>query len=385
LALNPSILHIVKWFPHEADPQNGIFIQRHIDPVAPYADNYILFIREVQQTELMKVRKYHHMAGMVYEVLLSAKASGFQKHVMKIAALQHFLTKIRKPHLIHFHIATPDQAFAAFAARLKGIPYVVSEHWGGYLDERWEQLPFYKKWLVKTMLLKAKRVLVVSKYLMHGMVQAGIKANYRIVPNVVLVPELRQIKFPDFTFCVLADLADNIKNISGVIRAFAHHHKTHQNSRLEIIGGGPDAAALANLVVELQLSDVVVFHGRKPQEAATELLASCHCLVINSYRETFSVVGLEALSLGLPVIATKCGGPEEYLNNQVAILIPVADQTALEAAMGHMQLAHVLFASHVQGFDAARADLIVVMDDGKVVWQGPYDAFRVHPQHRNLI
>lgn len=34
---------------------------------------------------------------------------------------------------------------------------------------------------------------------------------------------------------------------------------------------------------------------------------------------------------------------------------------------------------------ASRADLIVVMDDGKVVWQGPYDAFRVHPQHRTLI
>jgi ABC-type transport system involved in cytochrome bd biosynthesis fused ATPase/permease subunit len=34
---------------------------------------------------------------------------------------------------------------------------------------------------------------------------------------------------------------------------------------------------------------------------------------------------------------------------------------------------------------ASRADLIVVMDEGKVVWQGPYEAFRVHPQHRNLI
>lgn len=357
MANNPSILHIVKWFPHEADPQNGIFIQRHIEAVAPHADNYILFIRENDQKELMKVRKYHHMAGLVYEVLLRSKASSFQKHVMKLAALQHFLAKIRKPQLIHFHIATPDQAFAAFAARLKGIPYVVSEHWGGYLDTRWEKLPYYKKWLVKAMLSKAHRVLVVSQYLMQGMHHAGIKAAYRIVPNVVLVPELRQIKFPDFTFAVLADLADDIKNISGVLRAFASHHNTHPQSRLEVIGGGPSATELQHLATELNIEAQVTFHGRKPQEAAMELLASCHCLVINSFRETFSVVGLEALSLGLPVIATKCGGPEEYLNNRVAILVPVAQHADLVQALAKMKHNYVLYETQVQGFDASRFTL----------------------------
>jgi glycosyltransferase involved in cell wall biosynthesis len=354
LANNPSILHIVKWFPHEADPQNGIFIQRHIESVTPFADNYILFIRETVQPESMKVRKYHHMAGLVYEITLSASASGLKKQLMKFAALQQFIQTVRKPQLIHFHIATPDQALAAFVARLRGIPYVVSEHWGGYLDVRFTKMPFLKKWFIKTMLKKAKRVLVVSKYLMHGMMQVGIHAKFRIIPNVVLVPDFRQLKFPDFTFCVLADLADDIKNISGAIKAFAQHHTSHKNSRLEIIGGGPDEAYLRQMAFDLGLTDAVVFHGRKKQEAAMELLASCHCLMINSYRETFSVVGLEALGLGLPVISTRCGGPEEYLNDRLGILIPVADHDALVLAMEKMQREYVLYVSHVQSFDRER-------------------------------
>lgn len=354
MAHNPSILHIVKWFPHEADPQNGIFIQRQIEASTPYADHNILFIRETTQSEAMKVRKYHHMAGLVYEITISNATSSFKKQLMKLAALLQLIRSVRKPELIHFHIATPDQAMLAIVSRLRGIPYVVSEHWGGYLDVRFAKIPFLKRWFIKSMLKKAKRVLVVSKYLMHGMMQVGIKAQFRIIPNVVLLPEFRQLKFPDFTFCVLADLADDIKNISGVIRAFAQHHQSHQNSRLEIIGGGPDEAFLQQLTQDLGLMDVVIFHGRKKQEAAMELLASCHCLIINSHRETFSIVGLEALGLGIPVISTRCGGPEEYLNDRLGILIPVADTHALVQAMEKLQTEYVLYTSHVQGFDGSR-------------------------------
>jgi glycosyltransferase involved in cell wall biosynthesis len=43
-------------------------------------------------------------------------------------------------------------------------------------------------------------------------------------------------------------------------------------------------------------------------------ISRCHCLVVNSVLETFSVVALEARAAGLHVISTRCGGPEETLD-----------------------------------------------------------------------
>jgi glycosyltransferase involved in cell wall biosynthesis len=355
LAHNTRILHIVKWFPHEEDPQNGVFILRHIESVAPYVDNAVLFIREVKNQKVFaKIHKYIHPCGRVYEVRISDKKNTFQKNVFKLATFQQFVKKIQKPELIHFHIGTPDQSIAALAASLRGIPYVVSEHWSGYMDDRFEALPFHKKWLIRRLFLRAIRVMPVSKILMQAMMQAGIKAPFRVIPNIVHVQPVTQFKYPDFTFVVLADLDDGIKNISGTIRAFSVHMKNHKSHRLEIIGGGPDMEHLKALVHKLKLDDAITFQGRKPQEEAMETLAAGHCLIINSHRETFSIVGLEALSLGIPVISTKCGGPEEYLLEKSSILIPPNDPLALTNAMSLMVEKHVLFEAGARSFDASR-------------------------------
>jgi glycosyltransferase involved in cell wall biosynthesis len=358
LAHNTRILHIVKWFPHEDDPQNGVFILRHIEAVAPHVDNCILFIREVpHQKKFVRVHKYNHPCGRVYEIRLSAKKTLFQKHAFKLATFQQFISRIHRPELIHFHIGTPDQSIAALAASLRGIPYIVSEHWSGFLDDRFEKIVFHKKWMIRRMMSKAIRVLPVSKILMKGMMQAGIQAAYRVVPNVVHVALSSQLKYPDFTFAVLGDLDDAIKNLSGTIKAFSVHAKSHPHSRLEIIGGGPDEAALKALVNKLAISGKVTFHGRKAQEEAMETLAACHCLIINSRTETFSIVGLEALSLGIPVISTRCGGPEEYLNEKVAILVKPDDELALSAALAQMETYHALYASKASAFDTSRWDM----------------------------
>jgi len=44
-------------------------------------------------------------------------------------------------------------------------------------------------------------------------------------------------------------------------------------------------------------------------------------LVISSRIETFSIVGIEAMGLGLPVIATKCGGPEDYITKETGLVV----------------------------------------------------------------
>jgi len=59
-------------------------------------------------------------------------------------------------------------------------------------------------------------------------------------------------------------------------------------------------------------------------------------LITNSNYETFSVSTAEALAYGKPVISTRCGGPEEFIDETNGILIDVGDTKALVSAIEYM-------------------------------------------------
>ncbi|MBL0046214.1 MAG: glycosyltransferase [Flavobacteriales bacterium] len=62
-------------------------------------------------------------------------------------------------------------------------------------------------------------------------------------------------------------------------------------------------------------------------------IAGTGSMIINSSVETFSVVTGEALALGKPVIATRCGGPVAFISEVNGVLIEPRDEAALTAAM----------------------------------------------------
>jgi len=90
---------------------------------------------------------------------------------------------------------------------------------------------------------------------------------------------------------------------------------------LEVFGDGPERGALTALSERLGLAGRVHFHGFVPQEQTAAQLRELDGLILPSLYECGGAVVLEAMATGLPVIATRWGGPADYLDNECGILI----------------------------------------------------------------
>jgi glycosyltransferase involved in cell wall biosynthesis len=88
---------------------------------------------------------------------------------------------------------------------------------------------------------------------------------------------------------------------------------------LDILGDGPE---LADLRLRASgLGKAVRFHGFQPQASGARILAASDALILNSIWECGGAVVLEAMALGLPVIASDWGGPADYLDPTCGLLV----------------------------------------------------------------
>jgi N-acetyl-alpha-D-glucosaminyl L-malate synthase BshA len=95
-------------------------------------------------------------------------------------------------------------------------------------------------------------------------------------------------------------------------------------SRLVLIGDGPDRGKAQQVAEELGISDRVLFLGK--QESVAELLACADLFLLPSATESFGLVALEAMACGVPVIATDVGGiPEVVPVGKAGWLAPPGD------------------------------------------------------------
>jgi glycosyltransferase involved in cell wall biosynthesis len=94
---------------------------------------------------------------------------------------------------------------------------------------------------------------------------------------------------------------------------------------LEIIGDGEQRSDLEALATALQLNSdyqtLVNFNGFLSQSACAQRLQSADVMVLPSLYECGGAVVLEAMTIGIPVIATDWGGPQDYLDDSCGILV----------------------------------------------------------------
>lgn len=123
-----------------------------------------------------------------------------------------------------------------------------------------------------------------------------------------------------------------VKNQHLLLHAFAKLCADGMDSRLMFVGDGPLRRNLQELAHLLQVNEKVIFLGNRSDIA--ELLAAMDIFVLCSFTEGVPLTILEAMSAGLPVIATNVGVNSKLITNgQNGIIVPSNDLESLQEAI----------------------------------------------------
>jgi len=140
-----------------------------------------------------------------------------------------------------------------------------------------------------------------------------------------------------FTYLNIGSLDAN-KNHSDILDAFASKFMGNSKVQLKIGGDGPLRKRLETQAKDLRIAKQVVFTGMLSRDRVLWEMRNCSVFVLASIFETFGVVLIEALSCGKPVIATRCGGPEDIVNQNNGILVATKNSNELAEAMSYIYL-----------------------------------------------
>lgn len=148
------------------------------------------------------------------------------------------------------------------------------------------------------------------------------------------INELRdQLSIPRESFVFLAaGRFVPTKDYNTLIKAFGKVVESDSNCRLLMIGGGRDIDKTKEFVNSMGVTDTVLIPGRR--EDVSQIMKICDCFVMSSIAEGMPLVLLEAMSSGLPCLATNVGGIPEVINSdQVGRVVAPGDADALAEAM----------------------------------------------------
>jgi len=222
-----------------------------------------------------------------------------------------------KPDLIHSHLLFPGGFIATLLQQRINIPNIITEHSRikTYFRSRGHKI------LVNYTLRKANKIVAVSNSLKEE-INSYFPRQVSVIHNIVDVSKFKLNGEGDdgiLNIGFLGGLGNNNKGLDILLKSVSLPGT--KNFFLHIGGSGLLKNDYIKMSQELGIESKCKFYGEISHSEIPEFYSALDLFVLPSRYETFGIVLIEAMACGMPVIATRCGGPEEIVSEATGILI----------------------------------------------------------------
>jgi glycosyltransferase involved in cell wall biosynthesis len=253
---------------------------------------------------------------------------------------------LRRPDIVYVPLSQNvwgflrDGLLILTASALSNAAIVIHFHGGESFNQFRRSTNLLMKWFIAFVLRRTDLAIVLGKRLRH--IFAADARRVEVVPNGIdsflSIQHMRDDQRDGATVCYLGGLF-RAKGVVDLVRAAAIVFKTHPHVRLKFAGEWwgqePDTKHEAlEIVATSGIARNVEFIGKVTGLTKEQFLLDADILVLPSWSEGFPLVILEAMSAGVPVIATDVGAiPEVVVDNVTGILVEKQNPQQLASAI----------------------------------------------------
>ncbi len=323
-----KVLFFSAWYPTERDAMAGLFVQKHADAVRG--------------------------AGADVRVLYSEK-TGFAWFCDMVRGLQHLRKVWGLPDVVQMNVLDKNGVLALWLKRRYHIPYVIVEHWTGYLPANKSFKGGWHGSVMRHIAKQASCILPVSNMLGEAMRACGIEnAHWHKINNVVddffytLPADLIPRKTNKIRLLHVSCFDEKAKNVQGLLRVYRNALNANPNIELVLVGTGVDFQVDKEYADSLDFpAESITWTGELTPQDVCQWMYSSDAFVLFSRYETFSVVLAESQAVGLPIITSRVAGIAVDLPTDCGIVVEPEDEQALTKAILYMS-------EHLQDYPAAK-------------------------------
>ncbi|MBV6478865.1 MAG: putative teichuronic acid biosynthesis glycosyltransferase TuaC [Ignavibacteria bacterium] len=355
-----NVIIIPSWYPDKMHPLDGIFVKEQSEALSDFfpehnfavshcSENYLSLsspeksLKTINEYFKLKpeYRRLKNNFTEYYQPVLTwtEKLAGEIGRITDVheTNLKKAQKDFGKIDLMHAHVSYPAGYSAMKLKEKYGIPYILTEHMGPFPFDRYIENGIISD-KISLPLQNADLITAPSTFQSESIYNFGFSRPV-VIPNMINENVFRlnekktdpdKIKFYTLASFVsqkgIVELMEGIKSASAIT----------DNFEFTIAGSGELEIYIKDFISKNNLSNIIKLVLNPSRMEAISLFGKSDVFILASRLESFGIVYVEALACGMPVIATNCGGPSDFVNDDTGLMIEKDNPEKIAEAIVYM-------------------------------------------------